>query len=82
MALTERQIDIMRWLQDNHFGKWLDTRQKNELRMSDEQHVFCCCGKIASALHENCCRRFQEKVNKATIKELEPLYKAEQKDVK
>lgn len=74
MAFTEKQITIMNWLQDKHFSLWLDCRRRNELKLSDEQTMFCCCGKIASGLHETSCRKFQEKVSKATIAELKYLY--------
>lgn len=82
MAFTEKQIEIQDWLMSKHFGKWLDTRRRIELELSDKQEILCCCGKIASGLHESSCRKFQEKVTKATIAELEPLYKnqVEQKD--
>ena len=44
MAFTEKQIKIQDWLMENHFGKWLDTRRRIELELSDKQEILCCFG--------------------------------------
>lgn len=43
--------------------------------MSDKQSMFCLCGRLATGLHENGCRKFQNKVTRETIKRLSHLLK-------
>ena len=43
----------------------------NEL--SDAQTMWCCCGKLASSLHENSCAKFRRKVEDETLKRLSYL---------
>lgn len=63
-------------LQDNHFGEWLKTRQKVDDELSEKQTMFCLCGKLATGLHERTCRKFNQLVNKETMKRLEHLVNA------
>ena len=63
------------YLQDNHFGVWIETRSKCKDRISDQQSMFCVCGRLATGLHEDCCRKFNSKVNRETVKELSHLIK-------
>ena len=36
--------------------------------LSEQQTMFCCCGKLATGLHEIRCRKFADKVRKETLK--------------
>ena len=58
-----------------HTREWLKTRQETENELSDKQGMMCCCGRLATGLHERNCRRFQSKVTTATVKKLEHLLK-------
>lgn len=63
----------LQYLQDNHFSEWLSTRQIVLNELSDKQSMFCLCGRLATGLHENGCRKFQTKVTTETVKRLEHL---------
>lgn len=60
-------------LQDKHFAEWYKTRSQVEKQLSDEQTLYCCCGKLATGMHERFCNKFRNKVNKETVKRLEHL---------
>lgn len=49
---------------------WLTTRAQVERELSDGQQLFCCCGRLATGLHEHNCRKFQDKVDSQTVKKL------------
>ena len=72
-----KQREKLTYLQDNHFGDWLKTRQEVENEISDKQSMFCVCGRLATGLHENNCRKFQNKVNSETIKKMSHLINKE-----
>lgn len=61
------------YLQDNHFGEWLSTRQKVQDELSEKQSKFCMCGKLATGLHESNCKKFNNKVTSETVKRLQHL---------
>ena len=61
------------YIQDNHFGEWLKTRQEVENEMSDEQSMFCVCGRLATGFHERGCKKFLDRITKKTLKRLEHL---------
>ena len=46
--------------------EWNSTRIKVFDELSDNQSIFCCCGKLASGLHESNCRKFNAKVDAET----------------
>ena len=51
-----------------HFMKeWNSTRIKVFDELSDNQSMFCCCGKLATGLHESNCRKFNAKVDAETV---------------
>lgn len=68
--------DRIGYLQENHFGKWLSMRAKVFEEMSEMQSMFCVCRRLATGLHENSCRKFQNKVNSETAKRLSDLIPA------
>ena len=49
---------------------WHDTRATVLNDLSDKQTLKCCCGRLATGLHEMQCVRFNEKVDRATLKQL------------
>lgn len=61
------------WLKIHYWSEWASTRQKIADKLSDSQDIFCCCGALATGLHESRCRRFNDKVDSITCKELEHL---------
>ena len=56
-----------------HKSEWITTRQQVEDELSDAQGMWCCCGRLATGLHERNCTRFQNKVTSATIQRLKHL---------
>lgn len=67
------KIEILR---DKHFSSWLMTRKKVKDEVSDSQTMFCVCGKLATGLHEETCRKFNKKINSETVKRLAHLLSA------
>lgn len=53
-----------------HFARWLKTCQEMFDKLSDEQSMFCVCGRLATGLHEMNCRKFNQKVDRETVKKL------------
>lgn len=69
MTITEKLC----YLQDNHLGEWLKTRQEVENDLSSRQSILCLCGRLATGFHEKGCRKFIGKVNSETVKKLNHL---------
>lgn len=65
--------DKLEYIQEHHFGDWVDMRRKVDNELSDRQAMFCVCGRLATGFHESSCRRFNNKVNSETIKRLAHL---------
>ena len=79
--MTIKEINKkVNYLQENHFGEWLSTRQKVENEISDNQSVFCVCGRLATGLHESHCGKFRTKVNQKTVERLEYLTTSNEKE--
>ncbi len=72
----QQKID---YLQENHFSQWIKTRNEADWDVSDSQSMFCCCGDLATGLHERHCKRFAAKVDAETIKRLKHLLPSKQK---
>lgn len=70
-----KQKDKIEWLKTHFFADFISTRQKVFGELSDKQSMFCVCGKLATGLHENNCRRFNNLVDKETVTRLEHLIK-------
>jgi hypothetical protein len=68
-------IEKITYLQENHFGDWLKAMQETRNEMSDRQSMFCVCGRLATGLHENGCKRFRNKIVSETVKKLGHLIK-------
>lgn len=63
----------IKYLQDNYFGEWLDNRRKVSDEISNNKSMFCVCGRLATGLHENSCRKLQNKITVETVKRLKHL---------
>lgn len=68
-------IEKIESLQNNHLGEWLKTRREVEDEISNKQSMLCVCRRLATGLHENMCRQFQNKVTNETVKKLKHLIK-------
>jgi len=69
---VQDKIDV---LFDKHFSVWINERRNVEDSISGKQPAFCCCGRLATGLHESRCKRFQNKVDAKTISNLNYLLK-------
>lgn len=58
--------DKIQYLKTQFMKEWNSTRIKVFDELSDNQSIFCCCGKLASGLHESNCRKFNAKVDAET----------------
>ena len=74
-----KKWEKLAYLKDNYFGLFLTTRQQAFNDLSDQQEMFCCCGRLATGLHEMNCTKFNNKVNEETIKRLSYLLPKENK---
>ena len=70
-----KAIEKKEKLLNTNFTEWIITRGKVEDELSEKQTMVCVCGKLATGMHERYCRKFQQKVDKETIKKLEHLIK-------
>lgn len=61
------------FLKDADFGLFIDTRNMVYDELSEQQTMFCCCGKLATGLHERYCKKFNNKVDVETINRLSYL---------
>lgn len=68
-----KKFQKLEYLKDNYFGIFFKTRKRVKEDLSEGQTMFCCCGKLATGLHEDHCRKFNDKVDAETIKRLQYL---------
>lgn len=70
--MTKTQREQIVKLQENQFanGGGVSTRQKVFDELSERQTMYCCCGKLATGLHERNCKKFNDKVDIETLKHL------------
>ena len=47
-------------------GLFVKTRQNVFDELSEQQTMYCCCGKLATDMHENHCTKFNNKVQEST----------------
>lgn len=64
----------IKYLIENHKSDWVKTRMQVFDRLSEEQAVFCICGKLATGLHERNCKKFNDLVDKVTVEKLWTKY--------
>lgn len=60
----------LNYLYKADLGLFVKTRQTVFDELSDQQTMFCCCGKLATGLHERNCTKFNNKVDAETINRL------------
>jgi len=53
-----------------NWNLWFVTRTKIFIELSDKQSIKCCCGRLATGLHEQNCTKFNKKVDHVTFKYL------------
>lgn len=61
------------YLKTHHSTIWSSVRRYIFDKLSNEQSMFCCCGKLATGLHEQSCRKFNKKVDVETANRLKDL---------
>lgn len=61
------------YLKDADFDLFIKTRQMVFDEFSDQQTLFCCCGRCATGAHERNCTKFNNRVDTETIKRLSHL---------
>lgn len=67
MTKNQQQIEAIK---DKDLSLWVETRNSVFEILSCQQSMFCCCGKLATGLHEQNCRKFNENVDKETVNRL------------
>ena len=65
-----KKHEKLAYLKDADFGLFVKTRRMIFDDLSFKQSVVCCCGKLATGLHEQNCTRFNNKVDAETINRL------------
>lgn len=73
--MSAKKWEKLAYLKDNHFELFLKTREQAFNDLSNQQTMFCCCGKHATGYHENNCSKFNNKVDEETINRLKHLLK-------
>ena len=68
-----KKYEKLEYLKGADFGLFVKTRQMVFDELSDQQTMFCCCGKLATGVHEMNCTKFNNKVLAETIKRLSYL---------
>lgn len=68
-----KKHEKLAYLKDADLGLFVKTRQIVFDELSDQQTMFCCCGKLATGMHERNCTKFNNKVVEETIKRLSYL---------
>ena len=73
--MSAKKWENLTYLKDNHFNLFVDTREEVFNELSQQQTMFCCCGRLATGNHENNCSKFNNKVDAETINRLKHLLK-------
>lgn len=62
--MTKTQREQIVKLQENQFAnvEGVSTRQKVFDELSERQTMYCCCGKLATGLHERNCKSLMTKL--------------------
>ena len=68
-------IDKKKFLKKNYPDDYENVRREVFNTLSNEQTVFCVCGRLATGLHEDHCKKFNALVDKETVKTLQHLIK-------
>jgi hypothetical protein len=68
-----KKADKINYLKDHMLSEWLSTRRQVADELSSKQSLICCCGRLASGLHESMCRKFNTKIDNETLSRLKHL---------
>lgn len=68
-----KKLQKLEYLKDYDFNLFVKTRNHVQHELSERQTMFCCCGKLATGLHEAHCKKFKNKVDAEVIKRLQHL---------
>lgn len=68
-----KKWEKLAYLKNVDIDLFINTRNQVEEELSEKQTMFCCCGKLATGLHEARCKKFNDKVDSETIKRLKHL---------
>lgn len=77
----EKEGDNMKFIEKKEFlinnfpNEFVNARFDVFNSLSSKQSIFCVCGKLATSLHERNCKKFNNLVDKETVKKLEHLIK-------
>lgn len=74
-----KKWEKLAFLKDVDFDIFMMTRKRVKEELSEGQSMFCCCGKLATGLHEAHCKKFNDKVDAEVIKRLQHLIPSKQK---
>ena len=69
-----KKIEKLKILRQKHFEEFTIERERIYNELSDNQPMFCCCGKLATGLHERYCKKFNNKVDSKLILYFETKY--------
>ena len=69
----------LEYLKDVDLDLFIMTRNKVKEELSNGQTMFCCCGRLATGLHESHCKKFKDKVDAEVIKRLQHLLPSKNK---
>lgn len=65
-----KKAEKLQYLAELNRNLYIATRREEEMRISDSQSMWCCCGALATGLHESRCSRFRNKVDAMVIERL------------
>lgn len=65
-----KKNEKLAYLKDADFGLFVRTRETVFNELSDNQPMFCCCGKLATGMHERYCTKFNRKVDAEVLNRL------------
>lgn len=52
-----KKLERIEYLKTQQLAAWNSTKSKVFNELSNNQSMFCCCGKLATGLHEMNCRK-------------------------
>ena len=68
-----KKWEKLAYLKDADLDLFIITRNRVKEELSERQSIFCCCGKLATSLHEAHCKKFNDKVDSEVMKRLQHL---------
>lgn len=69
-----KKQDKIKILKENKLNEWNSVRNKIFDELSQQQSIFCICGKLSTGLHELNCKKFNNLVDSKTLKILIEKY--------